>query len=293
LENYALADKTGLPEWMIPMCYPADGYPQKPYRSFIPNWTMWYILELEKYAEVYGEDEIIQKSRENVFGILKYFQGKENEFGVLEDLEGWVFIEWSAANEDDHIRGVNVPSNIIYAASLRAAARLYGQEKWNSKADRIERFLKENAYNGKFFVDNLVRNDKGELVRTNLLTEVCQYYAFWFRMIKKEEYPELYEELMEHLGTNRKEGYLPEVAEANVIYGLYMRIDLLMREGKRDKVLEECLKLFLPMAERTGTLWEHHNIKASCDHGFASYSIKWIMYATQGTSEGGSYEKNQ
>jgi hypothetical protein len=25
------------------------------------------------------------------------------------------------------------------------------------------------------------------------------------------------------------------------------------------------------MAEKTGTLWEHKNQAASCDHGFASY----------------------
>lgn len=280
LENYALADTTGLPEGMIPMCYPADGYP--PRRSFIPNWTMWYILELDKYAQRYGKDEIIAKSYKNVQGILSYFEKKENEFGVLEDLEGWVFVEWSAANDKEHIQGVNVPSNITYAATLKAAERLYGNTVWGAKAKTIETFLKAQAYDGRFFVDNLIRNESGRLIQSGLITEVCQYYAFWFGMITKEEYPELYGELMERLGTNREEGYLPEVATSNVMYGLYMRVDLFMREGAREKVLEECLKLFLPMAERTGTLWEHNSIKASCNHGFASYCLKWITYVLDG-----------
>ena len=271
LQNYALADCSNIPKGMVPMCYPADAYD-----TFIPNWAMWYILELEKYANRWGRDEIIEQSKEKVDGLLDYFASKENEFGVLENLDGWVFVEWSAANDANHIEGVNIPSNICYEAMLKAAANLYGKEGLLEKAERIERFVKERAYDGKFFVDNLIRNEDGDLVQTGLLTEVCQYYAFWFGCIKKEEYPTLYEELMERLGTNRQEGYLPEVGEPNAMYGLYMRIDLLMRDGRFEDVKKECERLFYPMANRTGTLWENNNISASCNHGFASYAIKWL-----------------
>lgn len=274
LENYAYADCTGLPEGMIPMCYPSD-----PYDTFIPNWAMWYLLELEKYAKRWGRDELIEKSKEKVDGLLRYFQSKENELGLLENLDGWVFVEWSSANDAEHLKGVNIPSNITYASCLDAVANLYGYEWLREKAANIRAFVKERAFDGRFFVDNLLRDENGEWKQSGLLTEVCQYYAFWFGCITKEEYPALYEELMERLGNNRKEGYLPEVGLSNVMYGLYMRIDLLMRDREREKVLEECIKLFLPMAERTGTLWEHNGIRASCNHGFAAYALKWILFA--------------
>lgn len=282
LENYAYASCEGLPKGMIPMCYPSDVYPEEPYPLFIPNWSMWYILELHKYARYYGHDEIVTKSEKNVQGILDYFRGFENEFGVLENLEGWVFVEWSAANEADHIQGVNVPSNMLYASCLKAAGELYQNPTLTEQAKQIETFLRERAFNGRFFVDNLIRTTSGELIQTGLLTEVCQYYGFWLNFITKEEYPQLYQELMENLGENREEGYLPEIGKPNVMYGQYMRIDLLMREGKREQVLEECTKLLLPMALRTGTLWEHNNISASCDHGFAAYSVKWLIYGLTG-----------
>ncbi|MBE7080564.1 MAG: hypothetical protein E7371_04920 [Clostridiales bacterium] len=274
LENYAYADCTGLPDGMVPMCYPSD-----PYDTYIPNWAMWYILELEKYANRWGRDEIIAKSKEKADGVLRYFKRKENEFGLLENLDGWVFVEWSAANDEDHIKGVNIPSNIAYARCLEGMANLYGYEDLRLQAENIRTFIKTHAYDGRFFVDNLIRDEQGNLRQSGLLTEVCQYYAFWFNCITKEEYPWLYEELMERLGVNRAEGYLPEVGISNVLYGLYMRVDLLMREGKKAKVLDECLRLFLPMAERTGTLWEHNGISASCNHGFASYALKWILFA--------------
>lgn len=273
LENYALSDCSNLPDGMIAMCYPSDIYDE-----FIPNWAMWYILELEKYANRYGKDDIVQLSKAKVDGLLKYFASKENEFGVLEDLDGWVFVEWSTANDSDHVKGVNIPSNICYFSMLKSVARLYGYDELFTKAKRIQNFIKERAYNGKFFVDNLIRNKNGDLVQTEFLTEVCQYYAFWFDCVTKEDYPELYGELIENLGTNRKDGYLPEIGEPNVIIGLYMRLDLLMRDGKREEVKRELERLFYPMAQRTGTLWENNNISASCNHGFASYAIKWLKY---------------
>ena len=90
LQNYILADKSGHPKGMIPRCYPADYYEED---GFIPNWSLWYILEIYKYFTQYGYDETVEKSRANVEGILNYFVDFENEFGVLEDLKGWIFVE--------------------------------------------------------------------------------------------------------------------------------------------------------------------------------------------------------
>lgn len=278
LDNYSKAITDSLPEGMVPMCYPADILEG----SYIPNWAFWYILELEKYAKEYGKDGIVKQSQERIYGILKFFEQYENEYGLLENLDGWVFVEWSAANESEHICGVNIPSNIAYAACLVAAAWLCDEPRFVEKAESIRNLIKKWAFDGKFFVDNLIRDKAGTLRQTTNLTEVCQYYAFWFNCITPEEYPYLYEELMYRLGTNREENYLPEIEKSNVMYGLYMRIDLLMRAGKREKVLEECICLFEKMAERTGTLWEHNGINASCDHGFASYVMKWIIYALTG-----------
>lgn len=279
LENYLYAYKGDHPKGMIPRCYPADYYEKD---GFIPNWAMWYILEIEKYAKIYGKDEIVQRSEENVRGVLEYFREQENEWELLEDLRGWIFVEWSSANDDSHVKGVNVPSNICYAACLKAAGETYGVAEYVEKAERIKSAIKRLAFDGIFFVDNLVRNVEGELMRTSNYTEVCQYYAFWFNCATPKEYPALLEELMLRLGNKRKDGYLPQLGKPNMMYGIYMRLDLLMRLGQRETLFKECVRYFLPMAEKTGTLWEHNGEQASCDHGFASYAVKWIVYALTG-----------
>ena len=284
LQNYILADKSGHPKGMIPRCYPADYYEEG---GFIPNWSLWYILEIYKYFTQYGYDETVEKSRANVEGILNYFVDFENEFGVLEDLKGWIFVEWSAANNSDHINGINVPSNACYYASLLAAAKVYGIKGLKEKAEKVKDYLLKNAYVDGFFVDNLIRNEKGDIIPTENYTETCQYYMFFFKCADKHTHKELFDKMLNEYGKSDSSasGGNPvkkQLTPSNMIYGVYMRLELLMREQKRVELLNECVRYFYDMTQKTGTLWENNTASASCDHGFASYVSRFIIYALFG-----------
>lgn len=284
LQNYILADKSGHPKGMIPRCYPADYYEEG---GFIPNWSLWYILEIYKYFAQYGYDETVEKSRANVEGILNYFVDFENEFGVLEDLKGWIFVEWSAANNSDHINGINVPSNACYYASLLAAAKVYGIKGLKEKAEKVKDYLLKNAYVDGFFVDNLIRNEKGDIIPTGNYTETCQYYMFFFKCADKYTHKELFDKMLNEYGKSDSSasGGNPgkkQLTPSNMIYGVYMRLELLMREQKRVELLNECVRYFYDMTQKTGTLWENNTASASCDHGFASYVSRFIIYALFG-----------
>ena len=284
LQNYILADKSGHPKGMIPRCYPADYYEED---GFIPNWSLWYILEIYKYFTQYGYDETVEKSRANVEGILNYFVDFENEFGVLEDLKGWIFVEWSEANNSDHINGINVPSNACYYASLLAAAKVYGIKGLKEKAEKVKDYLLKNAYVDGFFVDNLIRNEKGDIIPTENYTETCQYYMFFFKCADKHTHKELFDKMLNEYGKSDSSvsGGNPvkkQLTPSNMIYGVYMRLELLMREQKRVELLNECVRYFYDMTQKTGTLWENNTASASCDHGFASYVSRFIIYALFG-----------
>ena len=284
LQNYILADKSGHPKGMIPRCYPADYYEED---GFIPNWSLWYILEIYKYFTQYGYDETVEKSRANVEGILNYFVDFENEFGVLEDLKGWIFVEWSAANNSDHINGINVPSNACYYASLLAAAKVYGIKGLKEKAEKVKDYLLKNAYVDGFFVDNLIRNEKGDIIPTENYTETCQYYMFFFKCADKHTHKELFDKMLNEYGKSDSSasGGNPvkkQLTPSNMIYGVYMRLELLMREQKRVELLNECVRYFYDMTQKTGTLWENNTASASCDQGFASYVSRFIIYALFG-----------
>jgi alpha-L-rhamnosidase len=59
--------------------------------------------------------------------------------------------------------------------------------------------------------------------------------------------------------------------------GQVLRLELLSRAGRAQQVLDESTGYLLYMAERTGTLWEVADEKASCNHGFASHVVH-VLY---------------
>ncbi|MDD6246119.1 MAG: hypothetical protein PUC04_04175, partial [Firmicutes bacterium] len=103
-----------------------------------------------------------------------------------------------------------------------------------------------------------------------------QYYAFFLGIADRESYPELWRTLVGDFGPERAADCWPDVAPANAFIGDYLRLELLYLDGQREKLLADIRGFFLPMAERTGTLWENNLPTASCCHGFASHVLYWL-----------------
>ncbi|NRA38911.1 MAG: hypothetical protein HRU15_12270, partial [Planctomycetes bacterium] len=57
----------------------------------------------------------------------------------------------------------------------------------------------------------------------------------------------------------------------NAFIGYVLRIDLMSRMGSAEQCLNEIVGLYAEMSDLTGTLWEHNNTGASCNHGFAGF----------------------
>lgn len=273
LENYLLPEKfPWMPEGMLPMCYPSDHWNY----NYIPNWAMWYVIELEEYLARSGDRALVEQARDRMYALVAFFDKYLNEDGLLEKLDKWVFIEWSAAN--DFVQDVNYPTNMLYGAMLDAVGRMYGDASLQERAEAVRRTIREQSYDGRFFCDNAVRQADGSLCRTDNHTEVCQYYAFFFRTASTETYPELWQRLLNGFGPVRKTvNPYPDVPFANAFVGNYLRLELLSRAGEPRQLLEETIDYFLPMAELTGTLWEHMSSNSSCNHGFASH-LAHVIY---------------
>lgn len=271
LENFLLPERfPHLPEGMLPMCYPAD----HDNGVFIPNWAMWFVLELEEYLQRTGDRQLIDAARERVYGLVSYFGRFKNEFGLLERLESWVFVEWSKSNE--LIQDVNFPTNMLYVRMLRTVASLYGDAALEEQADRLAEEIRRLSFTGTFFCDNALRREEG-LVLSGECTETCQYYAFYMGIVTPESHPDLWNILQTDFGAQRKQtGKWPEVHFANMFVGNYLRLELLARYGEGEQTLQEIEEYFHEMPIRTGTLWEHDGPYASCSHGFASHVIYYF-----------------
>jgi alpha-L-rhamnosidase len=258
---------------MVPMNYPAD----HPNAKFIPNWALWLVLQLEEYLARSGDRAMIDAFRPRVEELFRYFERFRNPDGLLEKLDGWVFVEWSRAN--DFVQDVNYPTNMLYAGALDAAARLYGRGDWTEAARRGRDAVRAQSFDGEFFVDNAIRDGAG-LRRTTNRSEVCQYHAFQFAVATPDSHPRLWRRLIEEFGPKRAATRaFGDVHPANALMGYTLRLELLERYGLRDQLLDEIRAYFLPMVRQTGTLWEHNESTASCCHGFASHVCCWLRRA--------------
>jgi alpha-L-rhamnosidase len=261
-----------LPDGMLPMCYPADHNDG----VFIPNWALWFVVELEEYLARSGDREMVEALRPRVLKLFDYFKKFQNRDGLLEKLESWVFVEWSAANS--FVQDVNYPSNMLYAKALEAAGRMYRLGDLENQAGNIRAAIRKQSFNGEFFVDNALRKD-GKLQATTNCTEVCQYFAFFFGVATPESHPELWSRLIKDFGPQRKQTRAcPQVHPANAFVGNVLRLELLSRVGLSQQLLEESLAYQLYMVDRTGTLWENDGAYASCNHGFASHGGVHVLY---------------
>ena len=266
-ENYLLPKSfPQLPDGMLPMCYPAD----HPNGNFIPNWALWFVVELEEYLARSGDRAMVDALEPKVRRLFDYFaENFRNSDGLLEKLERWVFIEWSEAQS--FMQDVNYPSNMLYAGALAAAGRMYGDRKLLRQAQQVRRAVIEQSFDGHFFVDNAVRQD-GKLRVTTNRTEVCQYFAFFFDLATPKNQPQLWRTLCEKFGPRRDlKKTFPDVHPANAFIGVMLRLQLLSRYGRCRQMLDESIDYWLCMAEATGTLWEHLQTTASCNHGFTSH----------------------
>ncbi len=280
LENYRLYTPDGtLPEGMLPMCYPAETHQNADGTNrFIPQWAMWYVVEVADYLTVRNPSVDKELFRESIDGLMNFFKKYENSDGLLEKLPSWNFVEWSRANSWTH--DVNYPTNFLYSKVLESYYRLYGDENALRRSVEVQKEAVRQSFNGEYFLDHAVRNECGELERLNDCSEACQYYAILFGGfdIHDAKYSELYRLVTKVFAAVRRE-QKPEIMEINAFIGSYLRLEALLKIGENELVLRDVKEFFGEMEKDTGTLWEYRARVGSRDHGFASYALVAIKKA--------------
>lgn len=262
-----------LPSGMLPMCYPADVLNEE----YIPNWAMWYTLELYEYYQRTGDDTLVVAARPRMEQLLSFFQGYENNMGLLENLGGVVFVDASRSNELAWEHGISFPTNMLYAAFKSVLGILYHREDLIDEATELRNLIHRYSVTESGFFRDCADYTEDGLVVCDECTEAGQYYAFFFQIATPESHPILWNTLLEDFGYNRAETKkYPDIAPANAFIGNYLRLDLLEQYGYKKELYDSILGYFSYMAETTGTLWEYVTAKGDCNHGYASHVIYWL-----------------
>lgn len=232
-----------IPDGMIPMCYPSDHYGG----VYIPQYALWFILQFGEFAKRSGMKNA-EKYKAILYGIIDFFKERLNDEGLLEELEGWNFIEWSDANK--YMSGIHIPTNMLYSKACTIVADLFEDDELKLFAEDLKQSILEVAYDGTFFRDNAERNEDGVLNFTENKSEICQYIAFFTGIAdNSKKFQGLKKELITKCGANLKNENL---AKANAFVGNYLRMYLYrVNNAPFDKnaiklaeipIFERCLK---------------------------------------------------
>lgn len=274
LENFRIYQNEGeYPKGVLPMCYPSD-YQND--RKFIPQWTMWYILEVEDYINRRGHKADRELFRKSIEDLLAFYKIYENADGLLERLPSWNFIEWSKANRWG--TDVNYPTNFLYSGVLEACYNIYGDEELLRRSREVREKTIELSFDGTRFYDHSVRGGSGNLALQPDCSEIAQYYAIRFGKLdinapKYEKFKHLVTKLCYADSTEMPADMEP----INAFIGVYMRLEALLEIKEYDLVLNDVRAFFGQMEQETGTLWEYRQRVGSRDHGFASYALLAII----------------
>jgi len=276
LENFLVGKAKEIRPGMIPMCFPSEEITH----MFIPNWAMWFVLEMEDYAKRTGDRSLIGKGRAKIEDFLSFCAAYEKQEGLLENLgssiwdifahkvkdsETWAFIEWS--NAAAYVDGVNFPTNMLYAACLEAYGRMYQEEGALQKARRIREKVQSFSFFDHFYHDHARRNESGALIPVKEhVSEACQYYALFFGFEGEEGF---FEKMAHDFGPlGAKKGKIDPCAP---FIGFLLRLDVLHSHGAEEALRREIKACYAPMAKRTGTLWETFEETNSLNHAVSSY----------------------
>ena len=277
LENFLHAPQTDAAPGHFPQCYPAEKIVGG---NFIPNWSMFLALELPEYVRRSGDAALGEAFRGRIERLVGRLHGSQNTHGLLENLPGFTFVDWSAANGDDYKQPISTATNALYALMLDAAAALYDRPDWSARAAAVRATLRGALPLGGAMADAL-RRDGDTLVPGATASEAAQYYLFWTGTADAAgDRAAQWDELMRAYGPAPDRAPLgPPLAPCNVFIGLYLRLETLAQRGEHGRLLREMRDLFLPMlADGPGTLWEHKDRSAgSVCHGFASHAAVWLV----------------
>jgi alpha-L-rhamnosidase len=249
------------------MCYPSD--PQKE-GKFIPQWCMWYVLEVYEYLTIRKPKFSKEFFKPSVYGVVDLMLKYLNDDGLLECLPSWNFVEWSKANW--WTNDVNFPTQFLFSEVLDCTAKLYGDSKLFAIADNMRKKAIELSFDGEFFVDHAVRDNDGALTVLTDTSEAAQYYALLFGKIDfSDNKYDKFKDRVFNVGYDKVTDR--DFVQVNAFIGFYLKQLALLKYKKYDLLEKEIKNFFAGQVQKTGTLWEYKTPVGSNDHGFASFAV--------------------
>ena len=209
--------------------------------QIIPGHSLFWLLQAKLDAELSGDNDYAPQVTEGIHRFLKGMATFENKEGLLENVPGWNWLDWSKIRMD----GAVVALNAIYSRALDAAADMTGKLDYRTKAEAIRETLCRLCP-GTIFPDCLLR--KGEALEPSpQQAEGTQYFALWCGVPGDGRSKALWQALRD--GSN--------LSAANT-YTHMQRLHYAALHGDIDALVRDVGKVYGKQVDSgPGTLWEN------------------------------------
>ena len=256
----------GIPAGLLSGTYPADYYGDPGLTVGALFAVLWHLWE---YYEFTHDDDMLAIAKDRLYQALATFQPYENQYGLVVDPPGALFFDWADCNL--YTKGVSFLFNMYFYAGKMVLGKLYHDDEMIAQAEKTKQTILDYALDENGFIHDHALMIDGEMVVQPTYTETAQYYAFYYHILTKETHPNEWQRMIDKLGTAKLEhGYFPEMPTAGLYGYLKFRMELLSKAGERDELVDYIQDRCAYMVNRTGTIWEFVDDRASCNHGFTS-----------------------
>lgn len=101
------------------------------WQNDIPDYSLWWVIALWRYYQYTGDVSYIHECYPVMQRIMRVHLERINEKGLLDQMFGWVFIDWAHID----VEGMSAPYNAIFAGACDAAERIAAvkNDKWAEK----------------------------------------------------------------------------------------------------------------------------------------------------------------
>lgn len=159
-----------LPSGMIPCVTPGT-------ENYIVDYALWWVQGLVDVLLFDGDEEATAALYPTLVRLLEWFEAYRNADGLLEDVEGWIFIDWANIGFDGVCAPLVATEYIALGAAVEIAERLgYDREagRWRATAERIAARFHETFWDAEraLYVDNIVDG-----ARTGMFSQHTQALA--------------------------------------------------------------------------------------------------------------------
>lgn len=282
LYGFLAADYSPMMKGSFPSCC-CGGGKQDPCMMY--TWNLFVLLELTDYYQRTNDKQIKEDFRHRVELFMKESQTMKNEAGVLENIPGSLFVDWSTSNEIENTHPISTVANALYAMVAERLGGMYENETYKREALEIRETLRNVYEKGKkrkfdlftmypYLADSLIM-ENGELKEKQVYSEAAQYYYFWTGLLDVEDARDLWKTLLEEWGPAptrfRGTAHL-KVGSCGIFFGYMIRFELLSRYGEVQLLEKEMKRLCgYMMDQEPGTFWETLSGTDSRNHGFGSH----------------------